>query len=517
MDAHSPSRSASARVTPSQLIALGLVAASIGWAVWLLRDRPISEESELLAGTLLPSSELAIMEAAFDRAQLTDYRTDAGKVYVPRGRQSADMRALVDAEALPREFGGSLRRALSTNSPWQSKSLQSEVLRVATQDELSLVLCSMPGIERAAVLYDVEPRAGLEGGVDKTASVSICTQPDVELDPARVQAIRVLVAASIAGLSPERVAVTDLRGGKVFAGPLEDMAHDNHLEPAVAKKLAYERMLTAKLRQSLAFVKGVIVDVAVEFTSAEAVAARVPTPSRQAAAAVNAPAELSSGNGTVDGTPAADAAATARGDVLDSLHVMVSIPDSYFQLVCDAAVARTVAGDRAAGDSGTTHLPDSAATERQEIERLRGLVGQMMPATANAENRQIVVAGYAAMMPAAQGARRTVQPAAAGMAAAASSTQAAPADWPAVLMAAGGEPLLGYPRAFWLAATSLFVGLLAGLMWWLGTRHGAGQESAERQFEPAPVTIDWARFAGDRRGTGIGETDPLSGERRGAA
>ena len=219
----------------------------------------------------------------------------------------------------------------------------------------------------------------------------------------------------------------------------------------------------------------------------------------------------------MDGTPTADAAATARGDVLDSLHVMVSIPDSYFQLVCDAAVARTVAGDRAAGDSGTTHLPDSAATERQEIERLRGLVGQMMPATANAENRQIVVAGYAAMMPAAQGARRTVQPAAAGMAAAASSTQAAPADWPAVLMAAGGEPLLGYPRAFWLAATSLFVGLLAGLMWWLGTRHGAGQESAERQFEPAPVTIDWARFAGDRRGTGIGETDPLSGERRGAA
>jgi hypothetical protein len=428
------------------------------------------------------------------------------------------MRALVDAEALPREFGGSLRRALSTNSPWQSKALQSEVLRVATQDELSLVLCSMPGIERAAVLYDVEAKAGLEGGVDKTASVSICTQPDVELDPARVQAIRVLVAASIAGLSPERVAVTDLRGGRVFAGPLEDMAHDNHLDPVVAKKLAYERMLTAKLRQSLAFVKGVIVDVAVEFTSAEAVATRVPTPSQQAAAAVNAPAELSSGNGTGAGTATADAAGPARGDVLDSLHVMVSIPDSYFQLVCDAAAARAVASDRAAGDSSPTHLPDSAAAQRQEIERLRGLVGQMMPATANAGNRQIVVAGYAVMTPPTQASRRTVQPSAfTGVAANASSTPPGPATWPAVLMAAGGEPLLGYPRAFWLAATSLFVGLLAGLMWWLGARHGAGQESAERQFEPAPVTIDWARFAGDRRGTGIGETDPLTVDRRGAA
>ncbi|MFM7243590.1 MAG: hypothetical protein ACKO40_05350, partial [Planctomycetaceae bacterium] len=56
------------RPGPAQVIALGLVAASIGWAAWLLRDRPTSEEVELLPGTVLPSSELAIVEAAFDRA-----------------------------------------------------------------------------------------------------------------------------------------------------------------------------------------------------------------------------------------------------------------------------------------------------------------------------------------------------------------------------------------------------------------------------------------------------------------
>ena len=51
------------RVTPAQVIALGLIAASIGWGAWVLRDRPISEEVELLPGTVLPSSELAIVEA----------------------------------------------------------------------------------------------------------------------------------------------------------------------------------------------------------------------------------------------------------------------------------------------------------------------------------------------------------------------------------------------------------------------------------------------------------------------
>ncbi|MFM7292438.1 MAG: hypothetical protein ACKO6B_14590 [Planctomycetia bacterium] len=69
----------SSAITPAQAIALGLVAVSIGWAVWLLRDQPISEEVELLAGMPLPSSEMAIMEAAFDRAQLTDHRTEGGR------------------------------------------------------------------------------------------------------------------------------------------------------------------------------------------------------------------------------------------------------------------------------------------------------------------------------------------------------------------------------------------------------------------------------------------------------
>ena len=237
------SRRRSPRVTPAQVVGIGLVAVSLGWAAWLLRDRPISEEVELLAGTVLPSSEMAIVEAAFDRAQLTGHRTEAGRVWVPRPRQSAYMRALVDAEALPREFGSSLRRALEQNSPWQSRAVQEEMLRVAIQEELSHVICSMPGIERAAVLYDVDHRptgVRLAAAPEPTASVNVRTQAGVELEPARVQAIRVLVAASIAGLTAERVAVTDLRNGRVFAGPLtggdDEVAR---IDPALARRLVY--------------------------------------------------------------------------------------------------------------------------------------------------------------------------------------------------------------------------------------------------------------------------------------
>ena len=128
MDAHStPLQTAhdGARfLSPLRIVALGLIAAAAGLAVWQLREDSREGSVPLLADTLLPSSELALMEAAFDRAKLTDYAIDGGRILVPKGRQSSYMRALVDAEALPREFGGSLRRAMETSSPWQSRAEQ---------------------------------------------------------------------------------------------------------------------------------------------------------------------------------------------------------------------------------------------------------------------------------------------------------------------------------------------------------------------------------------------------------
>ena len=140
MDAHStPLQTAhdGARfLSPLRIVALGLIAAAAGLAVWQLLEDSREGSVPLLADTLLPSSELALMEAAFDRAKLTDYAIDGGLILVPKGRQSSYMRALVDAEALPREFGGSLRRAMETSSPWQSRAVQDERVRIATQEEL---------------------------------------------------------------------------------------------------------------------------------------------------------------------------------------------------------------------------------------------------------------------------------------------------------------------------------------------------------------------------------------------
>jgi type III secretory pathway lipoprotein EscJ len=482
-----------ARVTPAQVVALGLVAASIGWAAWVLRDRPASEEVELLPGTVLPSSELAIVEAAFDRAQLTGHRTEDGRVWVPRPRQSAYMRALVDAEALPREFGSSLRRALEQNSPWQSRAVQEELLRVAVQEELAHVICSMPGIERAAVLYDVEDGVRFDGrlgsGPTRTASVNIRTQADTELEPARVQAIRVLVAASIAGLSPDRVAVTDLRSGRVHAGPLETpepATDESRADPALARRIAHERHLAAKVRQGLSFVKGAVIDVTVAFD--EAVASEpVGEPGlpqrQQRVADANTPAEVS--------VTAAAPTRRAPQDAPTSILVSLAVPDTWFDNAVRAARQR---------DPGVA-VP---AVERREEERLREHVLKLLPASAQRESRRVEITRFPAplgRLDAASARTPQAAPAPPGSAMAKPRTLGGYVDVTCQAVAAGR--FADVPREAWMVLIAKCSALLA----WILLRGGRGEAPPPERARPprrrTGAAIDWSSLddggAGDDR------------------
>jgi len=474
-------RGSARRITPAQEVGIGLVVASFAWAAWLLRDRPISEEVELLPGTVLPSSELAIVEAAFDRAQLIDHRTEGGRVWVPRTRQSAYMRALVDAEALPREFGSSLRRALEKNSPWQSRAVQEEMLRVAIQEELAHVICSMPGIERAAVLYDGDDRrssGGLTAGPEPTASVNVRTQPDTELEASRVEAIRVLVAASIAGLSAERVAVTDLRSGRVFVGPLhspqEAAAGLAATDPALARRVAHERHLADKLRRGLAFIDGAVVDVTVTF--GPAVPPRLPAPessvTTQRVADANAPAEVGGDRPAAAGPP-------ARSEPAD--------PSSPTTILVSLAVPETWLGRSADGDGLRAGLPES---------QLREHVLALLPPTTRADGRQVAITSYPVTPPFSAEAGRSRRPLERGEAPVTGSGAEPTRSAEAVSLEAAWQELLAgnveaVPREVWLGV----IALAAGMLGWLVLRPPAVRRRRSHRESPAEP-IDWSGIDG---------------------
>jgi type III secretory pathway lipoprotein EscJ len=490
MDARFPKsrRSRVSVVTPAQIVALGLVAASIGWAAWLLRERPTADEVALLEDTTLTAPQLAAVEAALDRANLTDYRTAEGNVWVPRSRQGAYKRAVVDADAIPKPWGTRFHEAINSGGVWTSPSARAESLKVALQDELSQVLCSMPGIERAAVLYDVEERSGFQQEPLKTASVGIRTTSGTELDPVRAHGIRVLVASSIAGLDPERVAVTDLSTGRVFAGALEDPAAHASVAPELARRFANETALAGRIRQALAFVRGVIVDVAIDApplpTTAEAPPALIAAPAEApVAAAANAPAELlppappPSREPVAPGSPAGPARPMiVHPEIPGVVHVTVSIPDSYLA----AAIAASSSRPRnATADTDVDPNADKGAeaeAEHRELERLREIVGRALPSLDSPDRLRVLVTSYPAMSP--DPAERRPE---------ALDSRRPPIDRPTaadvtiqseVAGPASHQALPDLPREAWLAATSVLVGILAGFLWWAGSRSGGQPEES---------------------------------------
>ncbi len=502
MDAHPSLRGRTAPVTPAQIVALGLVAASIGWAVWLLRERPATDEVPLLEDTVLTAPQLATVEAALDRAQLTGYRTEGGRLWVPRVRQSAYKRAVVDADAIPKPWGTRLHQAIESGGVWASPTARAESLKVALQDELSLVLCSMPGIERAAVLYDVEERSGFQQEPLKTASIGIRMAADSELDAVRATGIRVLVASSIAGLSPERVAVTDLGTGRVHSGPLHEAGDATPLDPVLGRRHALETALASKVRQALGFVRGAIVDVAVD--SAPITAA--PSPSFAAgpapeehplAAAANAPAEIlppappAAERPVAPGAPAVVVKVAPGIEETSIVHVTVSVPDTYLLAAVESATMRARRDSAAAGSA----IDDAAEMERREIDRLRDLVGRTLPAFDSPQRLRVLVTSHPVVDPVAQStaAMRLPRGESVGLIDSANATATGSAPSPS-------DPFAAVPREVWLAATSILVGLLAGFLWWAGSRDaGAVRESR-----------------GERNDDGAGESGSVS-ERRLAA
>jgi flagellar biosynthesis/type III secretory pathway M-ring protein FliF/YscJ len=178
---------------------------------------------DLMHGVPVTAAQLPLMEAAFAKANLTGYEIKGTSIRVPRGQESAYMNALVEAKALPPNFGAALNGAIGSGNFLASEHEREERMKIAKQEELALAIRAMPGIETAYVLYDIDNKPG--GFKEKviTATVSVKPSGSAQLEEPRVSAIRHYVAGAIAGLKPENVTVADLNG-RTWYGNLKESA-----------------------------------------------------------------------------------------------------------------------------------------------------------------------------------------------------------------------------------------------------------------------------------------------------
>jgi len=247
------SMSPGARITTALLLAVVVV--SLGY---LFTHATSGPEVDLMNGVPVPAGHLAAMEAAFHGAGLDTYEIRGTRVFVPRGQKPAYMAALADAKALPPNIGEALEKAVEESSVFASRHEKQRRDKVAMQKTLSQIICAMPGIETAYVIYDEDVRGGLVREKLVTATASAKAVGSRPLDERQVSAIRHMVAGAIAGLKPENVTVADLNGPTHYGSP------ESGTDPAdnlyVSLKRTYEQEWRAKILDSLSYIRGLNVE-----------------------------------------------------------------------------------------------------------------------------------------------------------------------------------------------------------------------------------------------------------------
>jgi len=248
-----------ARVTT--VVLLGVIVVSLGY---LFTSQISTTEGYLMGGESFSPSDLKAMEAAFGKAGLSSYQIEGNRIRIPRGQEAKYMAALVDHNALPPDFGEFLAKAVDSNSPFlTAKQLESRKI-AAKERELALIIRSLPGIEKAAVLFDAQTEGGLRAGVVKTASVAVKALGAQPLDVEQVRKIRHLVAASFAGMKPENVTVADMNG-PTYTGSGDPASGGSATDdPYIARKREHEKDWQLKILKALAYVPGITVTTNVE-------------------------------------------------------------------------------------------------------------------------------------------------------------------------------------------------------------------------------------------------------------
>jgi len=245
-----------ARITAGLL--LGVIVVSLAF---LFRFSSSTPDSYLVVQGRTPN-EIARMQAAFQEAKLTGSQVDGSRIRVPRGQEDQYMAALVSSGALPHNFGDYWTQALTDSNSFTSKQKQAEMVKVAKLRELSRWFSGIPGVDNAAVFYDIEERPTFGQQRAITASVNLNTASGARLTNEQIANIRNTMLGAIAGLRAQNLQITDQAGHRYSAGG-DDLASSGD-DAFFNRKQQYERDLEEKVMGALALIRGAEVKVTAE-------------------------------------------------------------------------------------------------------------------------------------------------------------------------------------------------------------------------------------------------------------
>lgn len=249
-------------MTPSARLMAGLMAGVIVVSLgWIVTTETTGNYESLLDGISLTNVELDRIEMAFGDAQLRNYQREGRQIRIPKGQKDQYLKALSVGNALPKQWGSEIDRALAESNVFESSEKFSARMQTSEERELANTLKRMPGIEFAAVRYD-EMRKGFGRQTERVCSIQLQGPHNQPISAAIQRSIAAHVSKHFAGLAAENISVLDLGTGNVYNETDDPRAASQN--PVLAARQQWEKYLDGKVASVLREYGGVELMVNVE-------------------------------------------------------------------------------------------------------------------------------------------------------------------------------------------------------------------------------------------------------------
>ncbi len=223
------------RSLPALTVLLVLVVAG---GLWLALRSPDYRPVFASLGEADKAAVLAALQTANFKAHVD---ADTGAVEVPAADVAA-ARIMLAGQGLPKAAASGLD-VLGAMPLGSSRAVETARLKSAAESELAASIMAIDGVDHASVhLAAGEQSVFIRDTAAPTASVFVRLAAGRSLSEAQVRAIVHLIAASVAGLSPDRVSVVD-QSGTLLSGDASGALGDS------SRQLAYQTNVEDGLRR----------------------------------------------------------------------------------------------------------------------------------------------------------------------------------------------------------------------------------------------------------------------------
>ncbi len=249
-------------MAPSQRLTLAalplLVVGALAAMMYAGRTPP---HDYLLGGKTFSTEELKHAQEALQQAGLTQFVIEGQKIQIPRTDAARYNAALVEGGGVPARFGAEWEKMHEKFSLFASESERREMAEHAKARELTKIICAIPDIEHASVIWE-RSRARPFGATGRvTATVSVRPRSGRDLRAELARSLRFLVAGAVADLAPDDVTVFNMLTGTA----IRELDENNPFNSQFIEQIQqFSAMHQKTIEQALSYIPDVRVAVHVD-------------------------------------------------------------------------------------------------------------------------------------------------------------------------------------------------------------------------------------------------------------